>query len=128
MVELLGLLLALLLTGLWLLLRAAWRGLRRRFTGPRLPPMALRLRRSRAAMRHEAERSATLAAEVARLRVALRLAERAPATPDDRFTRAKRAFALRFHPDRIIARGLERTVRVSLFREFWAELRRIERG
>ncbi len=41
---------------------------------------------------------------------------------------AKRAFALRFHPDRLAAGGLERALRIAMFREYWAELRRIERG
>jgi hypothetical protein len=111
----------------------------------------LRLRRSRALARTEGERAAAAEAELRRLRVELRLvrAERdealgrlsagdaarrsvwpwnRAAAPDERFLRAKRAFAMRFHPDRLPRDATERAVRIALFREHWQELRRIERG
>ena len=47
-------------------------------------------------------------------------------TADGKFRAAKRAFAKNFHPDRVSAGGVERTVRELLFKEYWAELRRIE--
>ena len=47
---------------------------------------------------------------------------------DRRFQEAKRAFARRFHPDFVNATGMERTLRTDLFKEFWADLERIERG
>lgn len=110
----------------------------------------LRLRRSRALARNEALRAATALAEVRRLRAELRLARaerdaalarlaearpaglflraRRGAAPDDRFLRAKRAFALRFHPDRMPREAPDRGLRAALFREHWQELQRIERG
>ena len=146
MVELLGILLALLLAGLaWLVLRLVralrrrldWlrlRGMPRRQAGPRRG----RLGTARALGRSQAARIALLTAELERTRLALRLAEadrrrgpgwkRGEAMADDRFRRAKRAFALRFHPDRFAASGPERALRRAIFQEFRAELRRIERG
>ncbi|MFN8720594.1 MAG: hypothetical protein ACK5YI_07170 [Rhodospirillales bacterium] len=47
---------------------------------------------------------------------------------DRRFQDAKRAFARRFHPDFVNATGMERTLRIDLFKEFWGDLERIERG
>ncbi|MDO9499753.1 hypothetical protein [Falsiroseomonas sp.] len=127
-----GLVLACMLLGLGLLirrmLRAAW-ALLRRLRRPRwggIAPPALRLSRSRAFARAEGERAARLAAEVARLRVELRLARQAPAEP--RFQRAKREFARRFHPDRLPPRCPDRRVRIAIFQEYWAVLRGIERG
>ncbi len=113
------------------------RGQRRRLL------QGLRMRAARALARAESERATALASELARLRTQLRLTERerdqlrhqlARARPaplpamDDRFHRAKRAFAMHFHPDRITATGLERMLRVNMFKSFWTELRRIERG
>jgi hypothetical protein len=133
MAELLGILLALALTSLaWLvlrLLRSVRRGLARLRHLAR--PGRWRLSVARALNRSQAARIAELTAELERTRLALRLAERDRARghrPDDRFLRAKRAFALRFHPDRWPRPGLERTLRRAIFQEFWAELRRIERG
>jgi hypothetical protein len=112
----------------------------------------LRLTRLRALARHQDARAAAAAGELARLRAELRIALaerdaaraelaqaaaarparrwpwRRPAGPDDRFQRAKRAFAMRFHPDRLSGNPAERAIRTMLFREHWAELRRIERG
>jgi hypothetical protein len=48
------------------------------------------------------------------------------AADGDKFRAAKRAFAKKFHPDRISAGGVERTVREEVFKEYWAELRQIE--
>jgi hypothetical protein len=142
MVELLGILLALLLAGLaWLMLRLlcalrqrlAWL---RRGRAPRRGAWRRtgRLGTARALGRSQAARIALLTAELDRTRLALRLAEAdrsrrpAEAMANDRFRRAKRAFALRFHPDRFAAPGPERVLRRAIFQEFWAELRRIERG
>jgi hypothetical protein len=62
-----------------------------------------------------------------------RMPDRAPTVPaegasDRRFQDAKRAFARRFHPDFVNAIGMERTLRIDLFKEFWSDLERIERG
>jgi hypothetical protein len=109
----------------------------------------LRLRRIRALARSERARAAAATEEVRRLRAELRLlrAERdatlarmvAAVTrpgsplgrqgrPDDRFQRAKRAFARRFHPDRLPPDAPDRRLRAALFREHWEELQRIGRG
>ncbi len=129
MVELLGVLLACGIASLawlaWRLLRA----LRRLLPGPR-PLRAAPIRLARHRLRHADARAAELTAEIERLRLALRAARAAPkpqATGRDRFQEAKRAFALRFHPDRITARAAERMIRIAMFKEHWAELRRIER-
>jgi hypothetical protein len=47
---------------------------------------------------------------------------------DRRFQAAKRAFARRFHPDHLRGDADERAARMELFKEFWSELERIERG
>lgn len=52
----------------------------------------------------------------------------AESASDRRFQEAKRAFARRFHPDFVNAAGMERTLRIDLFKEFWGDLERIERG
>lgn len=102
----------------------------------------LRLSRSRALAQAEGARATAMEAEVRRLRAELRLmrAERDRAlsgnwerpargtAPDDRFARAKREFAMRFHPDRLRSPALERSLRGAIFREYWGVLRRIERG
>ncbi len=127
MVHVLGVLLAGVMLALgWLL----WRGvqaLRRLLPGGPRPLRAAPLRLARHRLAHADARAAALTAEVARLRLALRQVRQPVAAPRDRFALAKRAFALRFHPDRVVARGLERAVRVAMFKEHWAELRRIER-
>ncbi len=132
MVELLGVLLAGGIAGLaWLVWRLGV-ALRRLLPGRR-PLRAAPLRLARRRLRHADDRAADLTAEIQRLRVALRAARAAPApaapaSPGrDRFQEAKRAFALRFHPDRITARATERFIRIAMFKEHWAELRRIER-
>jgi hypothetical protein len=129
MPEMLGIILAVMVSSLvwlaWCLLRA----LRRLLPGPR-PLRSAPIRLARHRLRHADARAADLTAEIGRLRVALRAARTAPkpAAPGrDRFQEAKRAFALRFHPDRITARAAERLVRIAMFKEHWAELRRIER-
>lgn len=142
MVEILGVLLALILAGAaW----SAWRvadGVAQLVGGwPRAaaaPGGAIRARRLHAARATAQAQSAQLAAvstELLRTRAMLRLAQRErdmlrarEGGIDDRFPRAKRAFALRFHPDRVLVRGLEGTLRRALFQEYWAVLQRIERG
>jgi hypothetical protein len=134
MVEFLGVVLAGCTAGLawlaWLLLRALRRLLPGLLPGPR-PLRSAPIRLARHRLRHADQRAAELTAEIERLRLALRAARSAttPATTSgrDRFQEAKRAFALRFHPDRITARAAERLVRIAMFKEHWAELRRIER-
>ena len=128
-----GVLLALLLVGLLALgmrlLRAARQMLRRRpAVPPRLRLSALRLGRARALARAEGARAAALADEVQRLRVELRLLRAGSAAVDDRFLRAKREFARRFHPDKLPRGAPDRAIRSGIFREFWAVLKRIERG
>lgn len=128
-----GVLLALLLVGLLALgmrlLRAARQALRRRPAVPRpLRLGALRLGRARALARAEGARAAALAQEVQRLRVELRLLRSGSAAADDRFRLAKREFARRFHPDTLPRSAPDRAIRGGIFREFWAVLKRIERG
>jgi hypothetical protein len=131
-----------LLRGIGALLRVRPRGPRRRSPGRRVRPLrGLRLRRSRAMLRAEGERSARLTAEVRRLRAELALARAqrdaalargggaaSRAGGHDLFQEAKREFARRFHPDRLPAGAPDRALRGAIFREFWAVLRRIERG
>jgi hypothetical protein len=112
--------------------------------GPRRPGRrgaqlrGLRLRRSRAMLRAEGERSAKLTAEVRRLRAELALARAqrdaalarggaAQVPGHDLFQEAKREFARRFHPDRLPAGAPDRALRTAIFRDFWHVLRRIER-
>ncbi|NOG69589.1 hypothetical protein [Roseicella sp. DB1501] len=153
MVELLGILLALALLGLGLLAARLIRrfvALLRRLGGSRRRPRrqgerhhgrpgpasparlrGQRLRRARTRARAQAARIAALTAELERSHRALRLAEAAlarPGPPEGRFLRAKRAFALQFHPDRLRCAEPERGIRGAIFRQFWQELRRIERG
>ena len=47
--------------------------------------------------------------------------------PDARFRAAKAAFARLYHPDRTRTEGIERLIREQVFKEFWAEIERIER-
>lgn len=47
---------------------------------------------------------------------------------DRKFRAAKNAFARRYHPDRIAGNAQEERLRTELFKEFWDELERIERG
>ncbi|MGX9962805.1 hypothetical protein ACVFYP_05750 [Roseomonas sp. F4] len=120
-----GLLLALLLWGVARLMLRLWRALRRLGRPSPASRRDRRLTRSRALARSEQARAQALSEEVARLRQELRMARRP--SPDSRFQRAKREFARRFHPDRLPRRGPERTLRVMIFRDYWAVLRRIER-
>lgn len=124
------------------LLRVRPRSRRRGQPARRAPRWrGLRLRRSRAMLRAEGKRSAALTVEVRRLRAELALAraERdaalargggaaSRAAGDDLFKEAKREFARRFHPDRLPADAPDRALRTAIFRDFWAALRRIERG
>ena len=140
MVEFLGILLALLILVLgillWRLLRWLCRGLAcclaraapggacRRCAASASAPPAPR-------HRHQAARIAALTTELERSRRALLLAEAArarPGPPDDRFRRAKQAFAVHFHPDRLRCAEPERGIRIGIFSQFWQVLRRIERG
>jgi hypothetical protein len=76
-------------------------------------------------------RIAALTTELERTRRALALAEAArtkPGPPDDRFHRAKQAFAVHFHPDRLRCAEPERGIRTGIFSQFWLVLRRIERS
>ena len=130
-----GVLLALLLVGLLALgmrlVRAALQVLRRGrgFSVPHaITRSARRLGRARALARAEGARAAALAEEVQRLRVELRLLRAGSAAADDRFLRAKREFARRFHPDKLPRSAPDRAIRGGIFREFWAVLKRIERG
>ncbi|MBU8545014.1 MULTISPECIES: hypothetical protein [Roseomonadaceae] len=119
-----GILLALMAWGLGRLVARLLHALTRRRPLGRW--RALRLARSKALVRSEQARAEALAAEVARLRLELRNARQAPAS-EERFRRAKREFARRFHPDLLPRRSPERPLRIAIFREYWAVLRRIER-
>jgi hypothetical protein len=129
MVELLGFLLAILIVGLiwglWRLFRAAI-ALLSPCASLRATPLRLARRRLRRADAH----AAAQAAEIRRLRLALRMHHRrcTLSSDGDRFEQTKRAFALRFHPDHAGTSEPERSLRIAMFKEFWAELRRIERG
>ncbi len=137
--ELLGIFLALgIATFVWGMVRLG-RTVSRWIARPlRLPAEAIRARRMRAARglaRAQAERIAELTEALEQTRLRLRQAERARDASlgarrwEERFQHAKRAFALRFHPDRLRAASrLERSLRISIFREYWSELQRIERG
>lgn len=43
------------------------------------------------------------------------------------FGEVKRSFARLYHPDRTPHVGLERMIREQVFKEFWAEIEKIER-
>lgn len=45
---------------------------------------------------------------------------------DQKFRRAKSAFARLYHPDRMSGDAAEMEIRTEMFKEFWEELRRIE--
>lgn len=63
------------------------------------------------------------ASEVKRLK-----AELASRTSDEpRFRAAKSAFARLFHPDTLRDDAPERDIRADMFKQYWAELERIER-
>jgi len=141
MIELLGILLALVVFGIGTALWRAWLWLRRLFAAGRdgarrLGLPAVRLRLSRRVRQAQAGRIAALTAELERTRRLLRIAERErdalrarhrPAGVEERFQRAKRAFALHFHPDRLRDHP-EARVRRRIFQEFWGVLQRIERS
>ncbi len=140
MVELLGILLALAIFGLaallWRLIRWLRRSLAMLFGGSRsghrgAALRGVRLRASRAQGRQQAGRIAALTDELERTRRALLLAEAArarPGGPEERFRRAKQAFAVHFHPDRLRCGEPERGIRIGIFSQFWQVLRRIERS
>lgn len=141
MVELLGILLALLIFGAGAALWRAWQALRRlvmagRGGTRRLRLPEVRLRLSRRVRQAQASRITALTAELERTRRLLRLAERerdalraarGAGPVEGRFLRAKRAFALHFHPDRLRGHP-EARVRRRIFQEFWGVLQRIERS
>ena len=54
-------------------------------------------------------------------------AEAAPA-PDRKFDELRRLFARVFHPDNIDVDGVEREVRIDIFKTFWSEIARIEKS
>jgi hypothetical protein len=131
MVEILGFLLALLIVGVATLLQRGWHALRRHRARLRGAPLRL----SRAIRRRQGARIEDLSAELARARRLLRALERERdalrqqrgGPPESRFQRAKRAFALHFHPDHLNSHP-EQPVRRRIFQEFWPVLRRIERS
>jgi len=66
--------------------------------------------------------------ELARLQRQLdETGDSAPPT-DQKFRQAKSAFARLYHPDRQSGDDQRTGVRVEVFKEFWAELQRIENG
>lgn len=141
MIEAAGVLLALILAGAawsaWRVVRAAARLVRgwpRLATVPAAAVRAHRLHVTRAVVQSQSVRLDAATAELLRVRAQLRLAEREcdrlrqQAAGGDRFAQAKRAFALRFHPDRVRVRGLEGNLRRMMFQEYWTVLQRIERS
>lgn len=94
--------------------------------------LAFKLRKSEIAL-HDAEQSLqnTLdyyREEVARLQSKLAGEPSADPVVDQKFRRAKSAFARRYHPDRVQGDGPEAQIRTEVFKEFWEELQRIESG
>lgn len=47
---------------------------------------------------------------------------------DAKFRRAKAVFARLFHPDSILDDAVEREIRTEIFKQYWAELERIDRS
>ncbi len=89
--------------------------------------------RQREQLREELEQARAVMAAQQRELDALRSSGAGGAPPDmaedrGRFQRAKRAFAERFHPDRATGGTMDRLIREQVFKEFWAELEKIERG
>ncbi len=66
--------------------------------------------------------------EVARLEQQLSGRETLARGSDEKFRRAKSAFARRYHPDRISGNGEETRIRTEVFKDFWEELQGIEAG
>ena len=66
--------------------------------------------------------------EVARLEQQLSGRETSARGSDEKFRRAKSAFARRYHPDRISGNGEETRIRTEVFKDFWEEFQRIEAG
>lgn len=94
--------------------------------------LAWKLRKAEIAL-HDAEQAlantvAYYSEEVGRLKARLAEAESGVAVTDRKFRQAKAAFARRYHPDRHDGGGIEAQVRTEVFRDFWAELQRIEGG
>lgn len=94
--------------------------------------LAIKLRKSEIA-RHDAEQALqnTLdyyRAEVARLQSKLAGNPSTEPMADQKFRRAKSAFARRYHPDRVRGDGPDAQIRTEIFKEFWEELQRIEAG
>lgn len=58
----------------------------------------------------------------------LRSERSAPGGDDARFRAVKAAFARLYHPDRTQVAGIERMIREEFFKEFWAEIERIEKA
>ena len=66
--------------------------------------------------------------EVARLEQQLSGRETSARESDEKFRRAKSAFARRYHPDRVSGNGEETRIRTEVFKDFWEEFQRIEAG
>ena len=66
--------------------------------------------------------------ELARLEQQLAGREPSARGSDEKFRRAKAAFARRYHPDQMSRDGEETRIRTEVFKEFWEELQRIEAG
>ncbi|WP_156909988.1 cell division protein ZapB [Rubritepida flocculans] len=89
--------------------------------------------RQREQLREELEQARAVIAAQQRELDSLRSSGAGGAPPDmaedrGKFQRAKRAFAERFHPDRATGGTMDRLIREQVFKEFWAELEKIERG
>ena len=94
--------------------------------------LAFKLRKSEIAL-HDAEQALqnTLdyhREEIARLQSRLAGAPVADQAVDQKFRRAKSAFARRYHPDRVQGDESKAQIRTEVFKEFWEELQRIESG
>lgn len=51
-----------------------------------------------------------------------------PAGKDEKFSEARRAFARLYHPDNVKGGGLDKIIRAEIFKEYWSELEKIEKG
>ncbi|MGG5808081.1 hypothetical protein [Falsiroseomonas sp. CW058] len=97
--------------------------------GPARVAASLRdeLRRTAAERDAALARVARLEARVAELEGELRAAQ-SPTGAEPRFREVKAAFARLYHPDRLGGSGPARRLREEVFKEFWSEIERIERG
>ncbi|HZH28644.1 MAG TPA: hypothetical protein VEY95_15845 [Azospirillaceae bacterium] len=98
----------------------------------RLAELADRYLKDTVALRKRAKEAEDWALDAqSRLQEAEQIAQRRMADslwPDRKFRAAKRAFARLYHPDNIPRGAGDRDARIEVFKAFWEELEKIERG